>query len=141
MRGKMRREMKNKKGYIRILEAGLAAILLLGFIFVVSMPNYVKKTSLEDEIYKSITSALDEIGRDSTLRGYVLVDNEAELTSFAMQRLGERNLEGAVAVCGLQEFCRPPSGLPEKDVFVRERVVTDGAQNVKKVALYVWTKF
>ena len=134
-------KIKNKKGYIKILEAGLAAILLLGFIFVVSMPNYVKKTSLEDEVYKSITSALDEIGRNSTLRGYVLQDNEVELNTFAEQRLGERQLDGAVAGCGLQEFCRPPSGLPEKDVFVRERVITDGAQNVKKVALYAWTKF
>lgn len=136
--------MKNKKGYIRILEAGLAAILLLGFIFVVSIPNYVKKTSLEDEVYKSITSVLDEIERDSALRAFVLQDNEAgeaALTSFAGARLGERQLFSAVAVCGIQEFCQPAGLPPEKDVFARERVITDGAQNVKKVALYAWTKF
>ncbi len=132
--------MKNKKAYIRILEAGLAAIILLGFIFVVTLPTYVKKTSFEDEVYKTLNSVLDEVERNATLRSYVLQDDEARLYSFVRVRFGEKQLAGNISVCGIQELCRP-SGLPEKDIFVRERIIAGGAQNVKKASLYAWTRF
>jgi len=131
-----------KKGFIRILEAALAAILLLGFISLVTLPNYVRQTTLEDEVFKSINTVLDDIERENALRTFVLNNNLAEIDTFINEELGKKQINALSSICNLGSSCAIPDGIPtDKDIFVRERVITDGALIVKKIAIHAWTKF
>lgn len=136
--------MKGKKGYIKILEAGIAGLLLLGFIYLVTLPTYVKKTSLEDEVYKSVTNVLDEIERNGTLREKIFggAEDRKAVYFFVRSELEKKQLDGNISVCRLGDFCPAPPNLPDKDIFVRERVIaTTPINDSKKVAVHAWTRF
>jgi len=137
-----------KKGFVRILEAGLAAMILLGFVYFVTLPSYVERTSLEKEVYKPINVLLDEIERNDTLSERVLTEDKVddkEIYYFVKRELKKRQLDGNITVCDLNKACKAPPDLPEKDIFVSERVIAglDLNKNFisKKIAIHAWTMF
>jgi len=139
-----------KKGFIRILEAGLAAILLLGFVSLVTLPNYVRQTNLEDEVFKAVNLVLDEIERNEGLRNSVLNEDEGAIDSFIKVELEKKQINARSSICDIGSFCAIPEGVPaDKDVFVRDRIITKEVVNLpegdvliaKKIAIHAWTNF
>ncbi|OYT40922.1 hypothetical protein B6U80_02240 [Candidatus Pacearchaeota archaeon ex4484_26] len=143
----------NKKGWIRILEAGIAIMLLLGFVYFVTLPTYVKKTSFEKEVYKSVSSILDEIERNQTFREIILIANSAlekdqSLENFVAYRLAEKQLNGKIKICSIDEICTLTQAEKKeaagKDIFVRERIIAGLPEKDlinKKVAIHAWTTY
>ena len=133
--------MKGKKAFIKILEAGIASLLILGFIYFITIPTYVIKTSFEDEVYKSINSVLDEVERDKNLREEILSEvseHNNPVYFFVRDKLAEKQLFVNISICKINQQCIPPN-LPEKDIFVRERVIA--GQYFKKISVYAWVEF
>lgn len=133
----------NKKGYIRVLEAGIAIIILLGFIFFFSMPTYVHRTDLDKEIYKSIDSVFDEMGRKSVLREAIFGSDITTLNDFIEEKLKTKALAGVVVVCDIDQPCVPLEGSVKsgKDIYVRERIIARSSTEIKKVAIHAWTTY
>lgn len=160
-------EQLRKKGYIRILEAAIAILILLSFVYFITLPTYVKKTPFEEEVYKTLDSILDEIEINTVYRAAVLKSEATtpSLSGFIKDRLENKHLDGIFVICNIDESCIPTiqtqiNAIPKnKDVFVRERVITttlkvpetepapEGGATVpplpppKKIAIYAWTTF
>ena len=133
--------MKNKKGWIRIVEAVIAIFLLLGVLLVIYSQHQVKEDSF-DYVYSLQKKMLDEIAVDSDLRQKVLVGDEDSLRDFARVSF-PHNFEVHVKICNLDESCKP--ALPEdKEVFVEERIISAELGMTeflpKKVRIFVWEK-
>ncbi len=133
--------MKNKKGWIRIVEAVIAIFLLLGVLLVIYSQHQVKEESF-DYVYFLQKKVLDEIAVSNELRLEALAGNEVYLQNFARLSFSD-NFNVTIKICNLDKSCKP--ALPEnKEVFVEERIISTelGATEFlpKKVRIFVWEK-
>jgi len=130
--------MRNKKGVLRIIEAVVASLIILGVLLFVVLPRYSVDNPFEDSVYDLENSILDEIERSEDLRRYVLDENVVELQNFLNRKLSG-NFKGKVKVCGVEAVCIVEVPY-NKDVFVKERVISSTLEEYspKKVVLFVW---
>jgi len=104
---------KQKKGWIRIVEAFMAIVLLLGFVFVIliQLNPSSKGTSL---LEKNNIKILKVIETNSSLRNLVLASNppanstEANFSSELNESLTKNTLSGETCflyICSVEDEC------------------------------------
>ena len=142
----------NKRGFVKIIEAFIAVLLVAGvLLFVVSKNSSVLDSKQEriEEIQKSI---LQEISQNNEYRNAVLEgDNEIELDPNSPGKLGEiwtfvdnqipNQLEFKIKICLLEIICSL-SEYPEKDVYTRSVAITSNITTYrpKQFKIWVWEK-
>jgi len=144
--------MNNKRGIIRILEATIAIMIILGVIVVVISS---RQRPSEPDLSDTITPLLDEIAQNSTLRNdivqkYDFTDtrNNAgvilELNAFLKTRITNPTLNFSVSicnpalVCGLASYPKDVSG----DVYAESRTLSSTLNEYepKTVKIFLWRK-
>jgi hypothetical protein len=132
--------MKNKRGWLRIFEAIIAIMIILGALLLFyknansgnDFSSYV--SDLESRILKDISTRED-------LRGFVLQGNETAISSFVFTSL-PTNLNFTVKICGLNATVCSPNLAVDKDLIVQERIISSNLQiySPKIIRLFVWEK-
>jgi len=129
--------MKNKKGWIKIVEAFMAIIILASVMLTI----YAKQPTrtMNQEVIKIEDSILNEISQNEILRQNVLDGNEASINLFVQSKI-PANLNFTARICGVDDIC----GLDvyRKEVYARERIVSSTLTEYspKKVRLFAWEK-
>ena len=68
---KMMKISKDKRGWIRVVEAVTAVLLILGAVLVILDKGYIAKTDISEEIYKIENSILMEIQLNDSMRNEI----------------------------------------------------------------------
>ncbi len=134
----------NKRGWLRIVEASIAIILVLSVLFVLF--NRTRELR-EPDLSERARSILEEIANNGTLRDMILSDDpnkQALLTEVIRNRyITESYLDFEVRICTLKEVCGKSTYTPG-NVYAAERVISVviGKENYnpKKVRLFIWYK-
>lgn len=134
--------MVGKNGYLRVAEAVLGILIVLGFLIVLNRNAYEKESDLN--LQEKII--LDEVAKNETLREKIILDAtgvEEEIVFFAKQRLYGRNVNVSAFLCELNESCELEADQKRgTEIYAAERVIsTDKAAqnfNPKKIKLFVW---
>jgi len=131
-------KMKGKRGWIRIVEAFIAILMISG-VLVFIMSERTKTTSNEkiDIIVKVI---LREITDSEDLRNAVVSDDVGKLTDFIATRIPS-TLNYEIKICEIDNICSMQTYIPE-NVYAQEAVVSSTLDeyNVKKIKIFVWQK-
>jgi len=135
--------MRGKKGFLRILEAFIAIILIAG-VLVFLYTSQVQKPSQEAYVKQLQGIILDEITNDNVLRGYVLAGNKQKLNNFITDFMPPE-LDFDLAICDLNAACdNSPTKEVDKGkvVYVAERSVSSTLTdfNPKIIRLFIWEK-
>ncbi|MEM4605788.1 MAG: hypothetical protein QW103_02000 [Candidatus Pacearchaeota archaeon] len=136
--------VKNKKGWLRIFEAFLAVILVLGAVLVL---NTIKKEDDKEkisdfyinEIKKEITK---EILTNEEIRRMVISREENGIKNKLKNLVGEK-YEINVRVCNLTEkYCFYNQNYPQKDVFVEDVIISGNITLYQplRVRVFLWKK-
>ncbi len=130
----------NKGGWIRIVEATFASIIVLGVLFFLT----VRDTGLSEQDLSSLgRSVLDEVAVNQTLRSYVLTDNFVALNDSVATKISQGYLDYEVRICPIQEICGKSVYTPG-NVYAAERVISASVNedifNPKKVRLFIWRR-
>jgi len=64
--------MKNKRGWIKIVEAFVAVLLIAGVVLIIIDKEYLKKEDISSEVYDTELKILKEIQLNNTLRENIL---------------------------------------------------------------------
>ena len=141
--------MKNKRAWLRILEATIAIMIIAGVLIVV-YSRQGEKEDLSDYIYTLQKEILKGISLDSELRNATFSDNEQALTDFAETKV-PASLEFEIRICNLTlnneaAPCKLSSSTAarmlqeKKDVFSEEIVFAGDYQIYapRKVKLFIW---
>jgi len=135
----------SKKGWIRIVEAVISVLLLLGFIMIVLQQN-TQKPELSESIYKIQHQVLREVANNYTLRNEVInYDTTKSINStynFIANRLKPFPLSFGLGVCPAEQTC-PCEGCPSnKEIFADEIIISTNlsAYIPKKLVMYSWVK-
>jgi hypothetical protein len=137
--------MVNKKGWLRIVEASVAILIILSVILVVAQRKSVPSG---DDLSNTITPLLEEIAKNTTLREKIIAsDNKASesaITEFLSRRIYNQGIGYNVRVCGYRDLCALEK-YPEDakgDIYSGSRIISSalGASELqpKKVEIFLW---
>jgi hypothetical protein len=136
--------MVNKKAIFRIVEASIAILIVLGVILVVSTETERKS---EIDFSEILSSILDEVSRDVTLRDMIFSDElsaRQNIKDFIENKIKKGKLDYEVKICYFKDVCSLDS-YPvnaEGDIFFEERVISSSLDNPnfkpKKIKLFLW---
>ncbi len=144
--------MRNKRGWIRILEATIAVMIVAGVLIVAYAKQVDNGVGPADYFYNLQSQILMDISASSDLRLLVLEDDEAGLSSFVDGKIPSA-FGYYLRVCELgdiNDFCKIDdvvvvAEIKDKNVFVNEIIISadlgDGNNakyEPKKVRLFVW---
>lgn len=136
----------NKKGYIRTLEAVIAIIIILVFVFTVLQPKY-RKESEPSEIKLLQDVVINELEENDNYRNYILTENSDgldEINNYIESMIIEvGNYEYYLHIQGASEpLGIPSSNLPEdKKVYARGIMISatiEEGYDPKIAVLYLW---
>ena len=135
--------VKNKRGWIKMLEVTIAITIMAGAILFVYSSG-VDSVSLEDYVYTYQKEILADISTDDVLRGYVLDENISALRSSISLPL---NLNYSIRICNLTN---PPTScnldnnlflaLREKEIYARDTIVVANLTDYvpKRLKIFIW---
>jgi len=132
--------MRNKKAWMRIVEAVIAILIIMGFVLVL-VSNQEIKTNVSDEIYEGQVQILDLISEDNVLREDIISEDNTNVNNKISQII-PGNWEFATEICDLSDICTSEDTPHEKDVYVTEMVISSDLSTYqpKKLRFFVWMK-
>jgi len=130
--------MKNKKAWVRIVEAFIAITLLFS-VFITIYVRQSSKIDISEEIYSLQEAILKQISNSESLRSYVLNNNtEAILEFIDNTKLVPPSLNYTIKICNLDEICSMDSY--QKEVFASETVISSTLTEYspKVIKIFMW---
>ncbi len=136
--------MVAKRGFIRIVEATIAIVLILGAILILRNENVDSQRTDFAEILPAI---LNEIARNESFRKAVAENASSaqeEITTLLNDRINNPALDYSFRICDLQDMC-DIEVLPENsdgEIYSAERVISASIEerqfSPKKIKIFLW---
>jgi hypothetical protein len=132
----------NKKGVIRIIEAIIAVLILLGVVLTLLSRQPIK-VDFASSVYKVETQILNEIEGKNNLRTAVLNFDKKTIDCFISSRLEKYALDFNTTICNaLTEACFCSGAPRDKEVYSADVListnVTEQQLNFKKLLICAW---
>ena len=130
----------DKKAWLRIVEAFLAIIIILGAVLVI-MIKQEPKTDISESVYERQGQILEIISKNEALRNDVLIEKTDVIESTILE-LVPGNWNYSINICGLTLICPNPVQVHETEVYSREKMITSNLTKYapKKLRFFVWMK-
>ena len=146
--------MRNKRGWIRIVEAVIALFLITGVLLIVIDKGYIGKKDISSEMYKVQLSILREIQIDDNLRTSILnisaenLPADENVPQAVVDKVNERKpdyIDCKVRVCKLGEVCSLdiyPQEAVGKDIYAQSVAITAilTEYSPRQLKLFCWEK-
>jgi len=136
--------LRKKKGWIRIVEAFVAIMLILSvFVYIYYQRN---QSGFSDRVLTMETQVLNEIAYNDSLRQAVITNSFTDIDNFIKTRIGG-NLAYNFTICKPEDACglaNYPSG--NKEIYSRETLIFTGDRSnpdsykESKLKLFVWVR-
>ncbi len=131
--------IKNKRGWLRVFEAVLAIILIMGSILLIYRSQQISPQtgSYIEDWQKEI---LTRIAEDESLRNNIVENKSDPVWNFINASLLP-NLNFSIKICNLTGPC-PLEFYPGGDIFAQERIISGTIEKYdpKKLRFFVWFK-
>ena len=138
----MKKRMRNKRGWIRIFEAVIALLLIIGVVLTLASKGYLFKEDISETIYELQIGVLREIEKDPYLRQQILVEPVVPISvkSRILERMPE-HLECDSKTCAIDEICSLDSYL-DQDVYAQSVAIaaTVVTYDPKQLRMFCWVK-
>ncbi|MBS3091423.1 hypothetical protein J4217_03190 [Candidatus Pacearchaeota archaeon] len=137
--------MVNKKGWIRILEASIAIIIIFG---VLAFMVQEKKINNGKDLSQELPTLLDEIANNNILREKIVTTAdvagvEAEIEDFLATKLTNPNIKYKVKICEMDNTPCPLVPYPttiDNEVYTKERTISSVLTKIapRRVKIFMW---
>lgn len=141
----MKKIINNKKGFLRIIEAIIAIVLIMGVLFTFYIKNRVQE---EPDLSERARDILEEISKNAILRGEILNYNVTSdpldpipdnVNASVIMRIPENYLTHEFKICEVLDVCGK-SEYFAGNVYTGERIISSNITNIdtKKIKLFIW---
>lgn len=143
--------MKNKRGWIKVLEVFVSILLIMGIIVLLLNETYFE-SGITEEVSSMQISILREIQFDDNLRGNILSaslpTNWSEFNSTGLGDVREKisnetipSLDCEARVCALTDVCKLENDL-NKDIYAEAVVISADSDiySPRQLKLFCWEK-
>jgi hypothetical protein len=143
---------KNNRGWIEIVEAFVAVLLIAGVVLIVLNKGYLQKTDISEQVYDAQLSILREVETNDTMRTEILSASlplpigwedprfPADIKSRIIVRT-PNYLECSGKICSMNETCSLAE-TKDKDIYSQAVVISSTLQSLgyRQLNLFCWTK-
>ena len=150
-------KIKNRRGWIRIVEAFVAMLLIAGVVFVIIGNEQNKREDVSSEAYTSMVSILREIELDGNLRSEIINTEDSSLPvewadfSVSAQQTRARIMEKTPGylkcvgkICAINDVCllAQDAQNQEKTIYADSVIISSNLQtyNPRILKLFCWGK-
>jgi len=134
----------NKGGFLRIIEAVIAILIIAGVLLVVANQN--KASVRESNLDEMIPPLLEEISQNATLRELIAnnpEEAESDIRDFLSYRIKDTRVYYNTTICDVEEICYLESYPNNYDgeIYARERIISstiNSEADLKKVKIFLW---
>ncbi len=143
---------RNRSGWIEIVEAFTAILLVAGVLLILLNKGYLENTDASEKIYKAQLSILREIQTNTSLRADTLNAsaplpiewNSLSFPASVKAKIIERTpnyLNCTGKICYMNQTCSLGQGM-NKDIYSQSVTITStlGALDFRKLNLFCWTR-
>lgn len=129
---------KDIKAWLRIVEAFIAVLIVMGVVLVV-LSKQSPGANISEGIYEKQRHILNIISKNDSLRAFVLTGNNAEINN-AISNMVPITWNYATEICELDSICNSVSTPNDKEVYTTEIVITSTLTQYspKKLRFFVW---
>lgn len=149
----------NKKAWLRIVEAFIAALIILSTVLII-ISNQSPKSEIGEDIYEKQTKILDILRKNNIIRPEILGavievgdppihtpveirpgDQDYEIDNFISDMIPV-NWDFLVMICAINEICNSENTPNDKEVHATEVLVTSDLSiySPRKLRFFVWMK-
>ncbi len=141
--------MVGKKGFLRIVEATMAVLIILGALFVISSKREIDNRG---DLTSILRKLLDEVAKNQEMRQKVVNYNTSEnitdaenkqiledIGGFLDARINNPILDYSISICKSNVTCPIYDQYPvdsPSDIYAAERIIT--AEDIKKIKIFMW---
>jgi hypothetical protein len=150
--------IKNKKGFLRVIEATIAVLIVLGALLLIASQ---KETKPPEDLSNLLPPILDEIAQDNDFRRDIVEIYDVSLSPdddtnfqilenieiFVGARISNPSLEYSASICDLNVVCPLNEEFPvqsNKDIFAAERAISATLEQVeynpRRLKIFLWKK-
>ena len=132
---------KNKKGWLRIVEA-VVAVLIISSVLVFLSLKKTEKADISQELYNLESSVLNNLESNESVRAAILINNEAFVKKFTESEVQD-TFNFTIKICDVADICPLPNIKDiNKDVYVDERIISSNLSVYKprKIKLFLWER-
>ncbi len=135
----------NKKGWIKIVEAFIAILLVAGVLLFVINRGYIGKTDISERVYQAQLSILREIELNDTLRTEILsAPLDGDVPDEVINKINERKpdyLTCTSKICKMDVICESDETPLDKDIYAQPvAIAAEGSTfNPRQLKLFCWT--
>lgn len=139
----------DKKAWIKIIEASLAVLIVLGAIMVLAPIEKSKNVDVSERVYEKERQILDIIAHDDDLREKVLSSISDPSKMNDVKDYISKGIPGTwnydLCIVRIDQTCTPLNIPYDRDVYVSETIVTSTLslfpnQKTSRLRLFVWVK-
>lgn len=137
----------NNKGWIRIIEAFIAILLITTVALIVINKGYIGRTDKSSKVYDAQIAALREIELDQELRDLILMSDAPvggeDVPEEVRQRLDARlpeSLQCSPRICVLDQICSLEDYPETEEVYAQAIAVTANLSEYdpKQLKIFCW---
>ena len=139
MRSIIEKKRMNKKGIVRIIEAAIAVLLVLGFLIFIQGKT-IPKLQYSTTLYKIQHQVLIEVESNQDLRTAILTDDISSVNDYIKYRLNPYPMNFSARICSIEDTCRCLSCPRNTDLYADSIIVSTNLTNydIKKLSLVMW---
>ncbi len=128
--------MKNRKAWLRIVEASIAVLIVASVLIV--MISKTPGRDRSEEVHKMQRFILEQISLNETLRGEILRNDETNTESFVRKNIPVY-YDFTMKICEIEEICGMPFYI-EKEIYTDEILIATNLTyyQPKKLKFFVW---
>ena len=133
-------QKKDIKAWLRIVEAFIAILIVMGVVLVV-LSNQSSGANISESVYEKQRQILNIISKNNEMRAYVLAGNNVEINNFISDMV-PASWNYATEICDLDSICNSAQTPNDKEVYTTEVVITSTLTQYspKKLRFFVWMK-
>lgn len=149
----MKKIGKNKRGWIKILEAFLAIAFVIGVLTILSFNhNEIVEDRISSRIQEDQADILYKIQTNNSLRSEILSvsniplesgeDGFPENLNNTFMSLLPKNIECFLKICLVSSNCELDSYPEEKEIYVEKSIISSSQDTYdpKKISMFCWRK-
>ena len=135
--------LKQKRGWIKIVEAFIAVLLITGALLIVVQKGYIGGRDISEKVYEAQKAILREVELDDELREAVLSSKGSSIPLSISNLIEERKpdyLECEAVICDLDVICVLDNNLVDKDIYAQSVAIamTLKSEKLRQLKLFCW---
>lgn len=130
--------MQNKKGFIRIVEAIFAILVIMGAALVL-ISNNVQTSDISEEVYEKQRFILEVIANDEQMRQQI-VNGDTTLADEFIRKNIPSTWQFSTCITDIDRVCNNSPG-DDNDIYVTESIISSSTSTYtgsKKFRFFIW---